>query len=144
MIEWIRPGVSAADARVALFDFDGTISLIRSGWVDVMVPMMVEILVELKTGESEKELHDIVNEFAVTAYLSLVAEALRNNEMEVAILGVSEEDCIVVAMLVENDSQVHGGVCEAIHWKCNVFDDDGGSTFAHRSDRGKHPLADFP
>ena len=29
---------------MALFDFDGTISLIRSGWVDVMVPMMVEIL----------------------------------------------------------------------------------------------------
>jgi len=63
MIEWIRPGASAADARVALFDFDGTISLIRSGWVDVMVPMMVEILADLKTGESEKELHEIVNEF---------------------------------------------------------------------------------
>jgi len=29
---------------VVLFDFDGTLSLIRSGWVDVMVPMMVEIL----------------------------------------------------------------------------------------------------
>ena len=51
MIEWIRPGVSAAEARVALFDFDGTISLIRSGWVDVLVPMMVEILVDLKTGQ---------------------------------------------------------------------------------------------
>ncbi len=63
MIEWIRPGASAADARVALFDFDGTLSLIRSGWVDVMVPMMVEILVDLKTGESEEELHAIVNEF---------------------------------------------------------------------------------
>ena len=35
---------------MALFDFDGTISLIRSGWVDVMVPMMVEILLDLKTG----------------------------------------------------------------------------------------------
>lgn len=62
-IELIRPGASAADARVALFDFDGTLSLIRSGWVDVMVPMMVEILVDLKTGESEKELRDLVNEF---------------------------------------------------------------------------------
>lgn len=63
MIEWIRPGASAADARVALFDFDGTLSLIRSGWVDVMVPMMVEILVDLNTGESEQELHEIVREF---------------------------------------------------------------------------------
>ena len=63
MIEQVRPGTSAAGARVGLFDFDGTISLIRSGWVDVMVPMMVEILADLKTGESEAELHDLVNEF---------------------------------------------------------------------------------
>jgi phosphoglycolate phosphatase len=51
MIESIRPGVSARDARVVLFDFDGTLSLIRSGWMNVMVPMMVEILLDLKTGE---------------------------------------------------------------------------------------------
>ena len=52
-VECLHPNVSAARARVGLFDFDGTISLIRSGWVDVMVPMMVEILMELHTGESE-------------------------------------------------------------------------------------------
>ena len=52
MIEPIRPQATAAHARVALFDFDGTLSLIRSGWVDVMVPMMVEILADLNTGES--------------------------------------------------------------------------------------------
>ena len=53
----------AAHARVALFDFDGTLSLIRAGWVKVMVPMMVEFLLELKTGESEAELTDLVEEF---------------------------------------------------------------------------------
>jgi phosphoglycolate phosphatase len=63
MIESIRPGTSAARARIALFDFDGTISLIRSGWVDEMVPMMVEILVDLKTGESESDLRTIVEDF---------------------------------------------------------------------------------
>ncbi|MEI9811889.1 MAG: hypothetical protein WDO18_04090 [Acidobacteriota bacterium] len=63
MIEQIRPGVSAAGARVAIFDFDGTISLIRSGWVDVMVPMMVEILADLKTGESDSQLREVVHEF---------------------------------------------------------------------------------
>ena len=40
MVEPLRPGVSAKKARVCLFDFDGTISLIRSGWMEVMVPMM--------------------------------------------------------------------------------------------------------
>ena len=62
MIECLRPGVSAERARVVLFDFDGTLSLIRSGWVEVMVPMMVEILAELKTGESEAELRAVVEE----------------------------------------------------------------------------------
>jgi len=63
MLENIRPAASAARARVALFDFDGTLSLIRSGWIDVMVPMMVEILLDLKTGESEAELRAIVDDF---------------------------------------------------------------------------------
>jgi len=63
MIEHLRPGVHARDARVVLFDFDGTISLIRAGWMDVMVPMMVEILAELKSGETEAELRAVVEEF---------------------------------------------------------------------------------
>lgn len=63
MIEHLRPGVSAKDARVCLFDFDGTVSLIRSGWMDVMVPMMVEILLDLKTGETGDELRLIVEDF---------------------------------------------------------------------------------
>jgi phosphoglycolate phosphatase len=46
-----------------LFDFDGTLSLIRSGWMNVMVPMMVEILLDLNTGESEEDLRRIVEEF---------------------------------------------------------------------------------
>ncbi len=62
-MEQVRPGASATRARVALFDFDGTLSLIRSGWVDVMVPMMVEILLDLDTGESEQELTSLVQEF---------------------------------------------------------------------------------
>ena len=63
MIEHLRPGVHARDARVVLFDFDGTISLIRAGWMDVMVPMMVEILAESKSGETEDELRAVVEEF---------------------------------------------------------------------------------
>jgi phosphoglycolate phosphatase len=63
MLEAIRTSSSATPARVALFDFDGTLSLVRSGWIDVMVPMMVEILLDLKTGESETELRAIVDDF---------------------------------------------------------------------------------
>jgi|SRR5579871_293061 len=63
MVENVKPGVSARNARVVLFDFDGTLSLIRSGWMKVMVPMMVEILSDLKTGESEEDLRSLVEDF---------------------------------------------------------------------------------
>ena len=63
MIESISPGATAKRARVVLFDFDGTLSLIRSGWMDVMVPMMVEILSDLNTGESAETLRVVVEEF---------------------------------------------------------------------------------
>ncbi|HWC95517.1 MAG TPA: HAD family hydrolase [Candidatus Sulfopaludibacter sp.] len=62
MVETIRE-VSASDARVALFDFDGTLSLIRTGWMQVMVPMMVEVLAELSTGETEDQLRTVIEDF---------------------------------------------------------------------------------
>ena len=63
MVENISAGASARNARVVLFDFDGTLSLIRSGWMNVMVPMMVEILADLKTGETEEQLRAVVEDF---------------------------------------------------------------------------------
>ncbi len=62
MLEIIKPR-SARNTRVALFDFDGTLSLIRAGWVDVMVPMMVEALLATKSGESEEEIRAVVLKF---------------------------------------------------------------------------------
>lgn len=63
MIEIISRGVHADRTRVALFDFDGTLSLIRSGWMEVMIPMMLELLAETKSGETEQELRAVVEEF---------------------------------------------------------------------------------
>src|SRR4051794_12966404 len=37
-----------------LFDFDGTLSLVRQGWPDVMVPMFVEVLPAVD-GETEED-----------------------------------------------------------------------------------------
>ena len=63
LFEILNPEARATEARVALFDFDGTLSLLRAGWANVMVPMMVEELAELKSGESEAALEAIVREF---------------------------------------------------------------------------------
>jgi phosphoglycolate phosphatase-like HAD superfamily hydrolase len=63
VIEAIRASASAARAKAVIFDFDGTLSLIRSGWMDVMVPLCVEQLTALESGESEAELRQVVEEF---------------------------------------------------------------------------------
>ena len=63
LLENLNPNVNAAAAKVALFDFDGTLSLLRAGWAGVMTPMMVEELAQLKTGETEAQLHHTVREF---------------------------------------------------------------------------------
>ena len=63
MIETVHAGASAARAKVVIFDFDGTLSLIRSGWMEVMVPLCLEQLADLNTGESEPELREAVEEF---------------------------------------------------------------------------------
>jgi phosphoglycolate phosphatase-like HAD superfamily hydrolase len=62
VIEVIRRA-TAPQAKAVLFDFDGTLSLIRTGWMGVMVPMMVEVLAGLQTGESEDELRGVVEDF---------------------------------------------------------------------------------
>lgn len=47
------------------FDFDGTLSLIREGWQEVMIPMMVEELLATGTSETPEELRQLVTEFVV-------------------------------------------------------------------------------
>ena len=63
MIEIVRSHDSLVQPKVIIFDFDGTLSLIRSGWMDVMVPMCVEQLAALNTGESETKLTEVVEQF---------------------------------------------------------------------------------
>lgn len=62
-IEIINPDLNRGSFGYVLFDFDGTLSLIRQGWREIMIPMMVEILAELNTGETEADLETLVAEF---------------------------------------------------------------------------------
>lgn len=62
-VEVLRDVSRTQPPRCALFDFDGTLSLIREGWPQVMIPMMVDILKESGTGESDEELERVVTDF---------------------------------------------------------------------------------
>ena len=60
-VEVIRP--PGGGFRSALFDFDGTISLLREGWQQVMVPYFVETLSNAAPGGDRREIIDTVTDF---------------------------------------------------------------------------------
>jgi phosphoglycolate phosphatase-like HAD superfamily hydrolase len=49
--------------RVAFFDFDGTLGLIRAGWMQVMIRQSLDALRATGTSETEAELRPMVEEF---------------------------------------------------------------------------------
>jgi phosphoglycolate phosphatase len=58
-VELPRPLSPRPEISHVLFDFDGTISLIRQGWPEVMVPMFVEALPR-QPGETDEDLRQLV------------------------------------------------------------------------------------
>lgn len=64
-MEIVNPHHSRGPFQAAIFDFDGTLSLLRRNWQEVMIPMMVEILAATGTTESREELHTHVEDFVM-------------------------------------------------------------------------------
>jgi phosphoglycolate phosphatase-like HAD superfamily hydrolase len=64
-IEIVRPLARRDPPRHVLFDFDGTLSLIREGWPEVMVPLMVEVLQATGTKETPAELSQRAGDFVM-------------------------------------------------------------------------------
>ena len=64
-IEIVRPDLPRGAFRSVLFDFDGTLSLLREGWPQVMIPMMVAVLRETGTAETDAELTAAVEDFVM-------------------------------------------------------------------------------
>src|SRR5262245_12317791 len=64
-IEVIRPDLPRGAFRSVLFDFDGTLSLIREGWHLVMISMMVRILRATGTLEDDATLLAKVEDFVM-------------------------------------------------------------------------------
>ena len=49
--------------RCALFDFDGTLSLIRTGWQDIMIPYFVDVLMQTPKAEDKKTIEKVATAF---------------------------------------------------------------------------------
>ncbi len=62
-IEILNSELDRGNIRFAVFDFDGTVSLVREGWQAIMIPMMVSILLETGTDEPRRDLETTVEDF---------------------------------------------------------------------------------
>lgn len=62
-IEILNTKIIKGKIKFAIFDFDGTISLIREGWQQIMIPMMTEILMTTPQHEDRNEVEHVVRSF---------------------------------------------------------------------------------
>ena len=62
-MEVITPPIPNTCFRYALFDFDGTISLIREGWQAIMIPYFIDVLQQTPKAEDARTLEGIVTTF---------------------------------------------------------------------------------
>ena len=63
LLEIANPTAPRGKFRFAVFDFDGTLSLIREGWMDVMIPYFVEELSNTPEHEDQADLERVVRDF---------------------------------------------------------------------------------
>lgn len=108
MLEWIHEG-HVGDFEYAVFDFDGTLSLIREGWQQIMVPYFIDELSKApKAGElSAEEIAYKVRDFVtVLTGKQTIYQCIRLAE-EITALGGTPEDPQVYKDEYQNRLLVH-------------------------------------
>ncbi len=62
-LEVVNPDRPTGGFKFAVFDFDGTLSLIREGWLNVMIPYFVDELAQTPKCEELGEVERVVRDF---------------------------------------------------------------------------------
>ena len=84
------------------------------------------------------------HESGIARDLCCMAEIRRQRKMQIAVLGVTKQHRIGVAMRGEQGTQSAHPHRQFRHRKGHVFDDHGGARCTHCSHRGKQPFANRP
>ena len=88
-IEILRPDRARGPFRCVVFDFDGTLSLLRADWQGLMIPLMVEALAAIGTNEPRELLTGQMTELVtrttgrptIVQMQALAAEVIRRGGM---------------------------------------------------------------
>jgi phosphoglycolate phosphatase len=62
-LEIVNPAAPRGKVKHALFDFDGTLSLVREGWQGVMIPYFIEEMMATPNHEDEAAVAEVVRDF---------------------------------------------------------------------------------
>jgi phosphoglycolate phosphatase len=62
-VEVITPASHRVPPRLAFFDFDGTVGLVRAGWMQVMIRQALEALRATGTRETDAELRSMIEDY---------------------------------------------------------------------------------
>jgi phosphoglycolate phosphatase len=92
LIEIIYPRLPCAPLRHILFDFDGTISLIREGWQQIMIALMLEFLLATPKAEDEASLSRTVTDLVAHSTGRPTIDQMNYLAREVARRGGPERD----------------------------------------------------
>lgn len=77
-IELIRDTRPALPPKHVMFDFDGTLSLIREGWQKIMAALIIEMLRKTESTETDEELSAFADNFvAETTGLQTIYQMIR-------------------------------------------------------------------
>jgi phosphoglycolate phosphatase len=132
-IEVLSPDLPRGRFRSVLFDFDGTLSLIREGWPQVMVPMMVDVLRQTGTRETDQELTATVEEFVMRLNGRQTIYQMIHLAEEVARRGGRPLDPL------QYKHRYHGLLMERIHGRLEALA-SGAATFEQWTVPGSHAL----
>lgn len=90
----------------ALFDFDGTLSTLRQGWEEVMIPLMVE---EISAGRPDPEIEAEVREYVdrSTGILTIrqmewLAGAVQRHQRQARVRSAADYKALYLARLMES------------------------------------------
>jgi phosphoglycolate phosphatase len=132
-IEVLSPNLPRGRFRSVLFDFDGTLSLIREGWPQVMVPMMVDVLRQTGTRETDQELTATVEEFVMRLNGRQTIYQMIHLAEEVARRGGQPLDPL------QYKHRYHNLLMERIHGRLEALA-SGAATFEQWTVPGSHAL----
>ncbi len=89
----------------------------------------------------QNQTHHVLGEAAVATKLAVIVEAVGEHEVDIAVLGMSEDHRVAILVPVEQRGQLRAGVGQSVDRNDHVLQQRGGSGSPGAGDRGVQPLA---